>query len=264
MAAAPGSVTYPIESVDNALRLIRLLDERREVGVTEAARELRVAPSTAHRLLAMLVFRGFAIRNARRAYEPTSPTAEVASSGEAGLETALAPLLAQLADRLEETVHFVVVHGTAAHFVAAAECRSVDRLASRAGMTMPAHSTAVGKVVLSSLASSELDAIYPRGLPDVYGPVPSSLDALKKQLASVRKAGYAVCMEENERDIVAVAVAARDSSGRVRGAFGVGMVRARCPNGRIPRVARELMAAAADARRLIDPPSGEQNVAVAD
>lgn len=255
MAASLGSVAYPIESVDNALRLIRLLDVRRELGVSEAARELGVAPSTAHRLLSMLVFRGFAERNARRSYESTSPVAANAAPGptKAGLGAALAPLLADLSGRLEETVHFVVVHGTAAHFIGGAEGASPDCLASRAGMTMPAHSTAVGKVVLSVLTASELDARYPRGLPDAYGPAPSSLDALKKQLASVRKSGYAVCMEENERDVVAVAVAVRDSAGRVHGAFGVAMARTSCPNTRIPRVARELSAAADAARSIIGP-----------
>lgn len=256
MAVQASAVAYPIESVDNALRLIRLLDSRRQVGVTEAARELRVAPSTAHRLLTMLVFRGFATRNARRAYESTSPVATVPAAGAARLDIALAPLLADLAARLEETVHFVVVRGTAAHFVSGAEPSSVDRVASRAGMTMPAHSTAVGKVVLSSLTSSEVDALYPRGLPDAYGPAPSNLAALKKQLASVRKAGYAVCMEENERDIVAVAAAVRDGGRTVRGAFGVGMLRARCPNDRIPGIARELRAAAEQARALIGPTAG--------
>lgn len=42
-------------SVDNALRLLQVLAQRREVGVAEAGRLLGVARSTAHRLLASLV-----------------------------------------------------------------------------------------------------------------------------------------------------------------------------------------------------------------
>jgi IclR family transcriptional regulator, acetate operon repressor len=47
---------YPIEAVDNALRLLQLLRDGGKLRLKEAAAELGVAPSTAHRLLAMLVY----------------------------------------------------------------------------------------------------------------------------------------------------------------------------------------------------------------
>ena len=50
---------YPIESVDNALKLILLLGEQQEIRLTDAGTHLGVATSTAHRLLAMLTWRGF-------------------------------------------------------------------------------------------------------------------------------------------------------------------------------------------------------------
>jgi IclR family transcriptional regulator, acetate operon repressor len=40
--------------VENALRLLRMLRDRPSIRVSEAAAELSVARSTAHRLLAML------------------------------------------------------------------------------------------------------------------------------------------------------------------------------------------------------------------
>src|SRR5882762_3990405 len=50
---------YPIASVDNALRLIRLFDDRDSLRLTDACSYLGVAHSTAHRLLAMLIYHGF-------------------------------------------------------------------------------------------------------------------------------------------------------------------------------------------------------------
>src|SRR6201984_2117976 len=50
---------YPIESVDKALKLLLLLGEKPEIRLSEATRYLGVASSTAHRLLAMLAYRGF-------------------------------------------------------------------------------------------------------------------------------------------------------------------------------------------------------------
>ena len=50
---------YPIESVDNALRLLVTLRDSGSITVQEASRQLEVAPSTAHRLLQMLHYHGF-------------------------------------------------------------------------------------------------------------------------------------------------------------------------------------------------------------
>ncbi|MDD0857791.1 helix-turn-helix domain-containing protein [Arthrobacter alpinus] len=49
---------HAIDSVENALRLLVLLQERESVRIVDAAKDLGVAPSTAHRLMATLVYRG--------------------------------------------------------------------------------------------------------------------------------------------------------------------------------------------------------------
>src|SRR4030088_334439 len=50
---------YPIESVDNALKLLLLLGEQPQILLSEATRYLGVASSTAPRPLAMRTYRGF-------------------------------------------------------------------------------------------------------------------------------------------------------------------------------------------------------------
>jgi len=61
---------YAITSVDNALRLVTVLQLEGTLTVTEAAERLGVARSTAHRLLGMLCYRDFATQGADRAYHP--------------------------------------------------------------------------------------------------------------------------------------------------------------------------------------------------
>src|SRR5690242_11849840 len=61
---------YAPGSADNALRLLQLLRDGGGLRLTDAARELGVAPSTAHRLLTTLVYRGFAIQDEKRCYHP--------------------------------------------------------------------------------------------------------------------------------------------------------------------------------------------------
>lgn len=241
----PTSVSYPIESVDNALRLIRLLNERGEIGVTAAAHHLNVAPSTAHRLLTMLVHHGFAKKNARRQYLPGwEAQPRPVKSPVAALREVVHPHLAELSRTLEETAHLVILRGTAAHFVDGVE-HPGGTVASRAGMTMPAHCTAGGKAILASLRPADLGALFPHGLPVVYGPGPTELSALQRQLAGVRRAGYSVNGEESERGIVGVAVSLRDATGFVHGSIAVGMPSASCPHERVPYAARQLQLSAA-------------------
>jgi IclR family transcriptional regulator, acetate operon repressor len=249
----PASVPYPIESVDNVLRLLQLLHAHEELGVTVAARLLGVAPSTAHRLFAMLVFRGFAVQNARRRYEPVPdhlhPTrTEPALSEQVAV---LRPLLTKVMLDVDETVHFVVLRGTAAFFADGVEADHPMRVVSRAGLTMPAHCTAAGKAMLGQLSPADVDALYPHGLPDVYGPAATDMPTLKRQLASVRRAGFAVSREENERSVVGAAVCLRGDAGRMRGALAIGVASGRCPNTRLAELAHRLLDAAGAAQPLL-------------
>ena len=62
--------TYPVGAAGNALRTVALLHESGELRVAQVADHLEVARSTAHRLLAMLVFHGFAEQDRRKMYVP--------------------------------------------------------------------------------------------------------------------------------------------------------------------------------------------------
>ena len=59
---------YHIASVGRALALITAFSETEVLTVSGAAALLDVAPSTAHRLLQMLVLHGFAQQGERRSY----------------------------------------------------------------------------------------------------------------------------------------------------------------------------------------------------
>lgn len=240
------AVPYPIESVDNALRLVLWLRERSRVGVAEAARYLGVAPSTAHRLLGMLRHHGFAVQDGSRAYLPGPVFAKLDIVGRAhrDLPAIVRPHLEAVSQSLKETTHLVAMEGTTVRFLDGVEASHALRVGSRAGMALPAHCTSGGKVLLAQLAPAEVSALYPRGLPAGYGPVVADMATLKRQLAAARRMGYAINREESERGIIGVAVCLRDRGDRVVGALACGIPTARCPNTRIPSVAAELRAAA--------------------
>jgi DNA-binding IclR family transcriptional regulator len=111
---------YPIESVDNALRLILALRKTPLLRVRQASAELGVAPSTAHRLLAMLRHRGFVEQDlGTRAYRAGPALTEVGLSAlqELDFRRVARPQLERLVAELDETAHLTVLRGTNVLFV---------------------------------------------------------------------------------------------------------------------------------------------------
>src|ERR1700710_2763004 len=115
----PARPQYPIGSVDNALRLIHMLRDHGEVRLRTAAQELGVSESTAHRLMAMLVFHGFARQADSRAYVPgyALGAAPMPISWTRALKEASQAHAAALSGQTGETVNVEVRVGTKIRFI---------------------------------------------------------------------------------------------------------------------------------------------------
>ncbi|GAA5156453.1 MULTISPECIES: IclR family transcriptional regulator [Amycolatopsis] len=192
---------YAIDSVDHALHLATLLQQEGPMGVSEAAERLGVSRSTAHRLLAMLVYRDFAEQGPDRRYQagPVLRPADPVAAPVAVLRQAAMPHLRALVARLRETVNLQVLAGTEVRFLATVECDQVLRVGDRAGRVLPAHLTSGGKAVLAALPPAELTHRYTGT--DV------NLTRLRRELGLVRKRGFAINDQLTELGLTAVGVA---------------------------------------------------------
>lgn len=236
---------YPIESVDNALRLLLLLQRRGQLRVTAAAADLGVARSTAHRLLAMLCYRGFATQNADKSYSPGAVFRQAGLGARAPLDIrqVTRPTLEWLNARLDETVHVMVLAGPDVAFLDSIEASQALRVGSRAGFTMPAHLTSGGKALLAELTAGELAAIFPGGPPAGTHFGPGELAGFHRALLAVRRRGYGVNMGESERGIHAVGACVHDPEGRAVAALTVSAPSVRLPRSRVPEIAEAVRAA---------------------
>ncbi|MEB3023190.1 IclR family transcriptional regulator [[Mycobacterium] crassicus] len=211
-AAAPdrGVPQYPIGSVDRALRLILLLAEQPRIRLTDAAKHLDVASSTAHRLLAMLQYRGFVRQDpVSKTYYPGPALMSVGSSvlNRIDIEGAVKPVLVRLSERLKESVHLGILEGANVRFIAAAEGPTAVRVASRLGRTMPAHCTSTGKALLARLSDADIAHLYPdEELEQVTAHSVGTRTGLRLELSSIRQQGYAVNREGSEDGVASVAV----------------------------------------------------------
>lgn len=246
---------YPIESVDNALKVLLLLGERPQLRLTEVSEYLGVASSTAHRLLAMLAYRGFVRQDERtRAYQPGTALTGVAFAilQRFDFRSVLRPYLERLNRELRETVHLGMLDGSSVRFVDAAESPQAVRVASRLGRSMPASSTSTGKAMLAELPQEELHALFPEE--ELEGLTERSLrtrTALEEQLAQVRVRGYAVSSEESEPGVSSVAVAFPFSRSPVRVAFNASLPTSRMTTEQERTIGAALRAAVAEAADLL-------------
>lgn len=212
---------YPIESVDNALRLLLLFESQPSIRLTDASNYLGVASSTAHRLMGMLLYRGFVRKNpATRAYEPGQALSSIAFAirRQVDVRTLVRPVLEQLFQQTGETVHFARLERTDAQFLDAIESSRAVRVGSRQGVTLPANCTATGKAMLSRLTQEQLRALYPnKELPRLTGNSITSRADLEAELDKIRRIGYATSKEESEDGVTSVAVAIAGPSGTLYG-----------------------------------------------
>ena len=243
---------YPVGSVENALRLLRLLRDRPSIRVSEAAAELSVARSTAHRLLATLNAYEVVTQDPEsRAYGPGPLLAElgIAALRHDDMLSVLHPFLEELSDSVRETVHLIVLDGPNCRFVDSVECNQALRTTARIGVVYPAHMTSGGKALLAELDDKELRRLLPRRrLPQVTARSPANRDELFAELELIRARGYATNFGESELGIHAVAVAQRTSSGRAVAAIAVSAPEQRLPESRVPELLAALDDVAARAR----------------
>lgn len=203
---------YPIESVDNSLKILLLLRDKKELRQRDVAEYLGVAGSTAHRLLAMLQYRGFLRRDpGRKAYRPGAMLTLVAYSvlGEFDPQEVLRPALEALHGDLLETVHLGALEGATVRFIDAIESPHPVRVASRLGQSRPASSTATGKALLAQLSHSDLHRLYKNNAEGGSAPDGSSTfqAELEQELEMVRHHGFAMSEEANEDGVSSIAIA---------------------------------------------------------
>lgn len=204
---------YPIESVDNALRVLVLLGQRPQLRLTDVSKYLGVASSTAHRLLAMLSYRGLVRQNvATRSYEP-GPALDQLAYGllrRLDVRSRARPILEKLNADLEETVHLGRLEGGEVHFIDSIESTRALRVVNRLGRSMPAHCTSTGKALLATLSEAELLAVYPdEELVQLTRHSIASRSELIAALAQINRRGFATSQEESEEGVQSLAVALR-------------------------------------------------------
>ncbi|MCG5212057.1 IclR family transcriptional regulator [Streptosporangium sp. KLBMP 9127] len=215
-----------MNSIEKTLAVLRALsspDQPRRLA--DIAQRTGINKATAHRILQILTAEGYAVTGGDGAY--ASGPALVALAGSAladrDLGVVARPILVNLERQTRHTAHFAVRSGTVAVYLAKVESQQPYHMASKVGMQLALHCTAIGKAILAGLDEDEVGAILAATSP-LIGHTPATIvepDRLLAELAAVRERGYAVDEQENERDVRCVGAVVRDRHGTPIGGVSV-------------------------------------------
>ncbi|MEV5597750.1 IclR family transcriptional regulator [Streptomyces sp. NPDC052496] len=217
-----------VPAVTRALDILELfLDGDGTLSAPDITRRLGLPRTSVHELVSTLVARNYLayvpeqpgrFRLGVRAYQLGSRYAEQLDLAAEGQRVARA-----VAETCGETVHVALLEGADVIYVAKVDSTHAVRMVSAAGRRLPAHCTAVGKMLLASLPEQALDERVPADaeLTAMTEHSVTSPAELRDQLALIRDRGVAVEQRESNPDVSCVAAPVRDRSGRVVAALSV-------------------------------------------
>ncbi len=232
---------YPIEAVDKAFQMLNLFRDQKQLRLADVRDALGLTQSRAHRLMAMLVYHGFAAQDPlTRIYRPGPALVDLGLSVIRGMDlrSVARPVLEELAAEVGETIGLGVLEGSEVRYIDGVESELALRVASRVGRLLPAHATSIGKALLAELPEQTLRVLYPS---EKLTPVTSKTivrrSELEEELRLVRSRGYAVNASESEEGVGSVAMAIHDPA---RGAIAAISIAA--PLSRMPATETEASA----------------------
>jgi DNA-binding IclR family transcriptional regulator len=200
-----------VRSVEKALALVRALSTAGQgFALSDLAQRLEMNESTAHHLLATLRRAGFVEQDGQtRAYRLGYGLVGLVVRFLSGtdLYSAGTGPVRELRDRTGETAYLTVVSGR--DMVAVVEIVGSKPIQARRTLFPgePAlHSTASGKVHFAHLPPQRLGAVLSSiGLTRFTPNTIADADALRAELAAIRRQGYALDREENVAGVMCVA-----------------------------------------------------------
>jgi IclR family acetate operon transcriptional repressor len=206
-------------AADKTVEVLDALGEHTRLADIAAA--AGVPKATAHRILQVLVERGFARSTGTGDYFSGPRLLSMAGRvlRHLDLPGQVRPHLEELRRRTGRTVHLALLSGDEAVYAVKLEGDKPYRLASRVGMSLHLHSTSIGKAILAGLPEAAVVALAERtGLPRRTPATITDVPRLLAELAGIRARGWAEDHEENEVGVCAAGAAVVDHTGYVVGA----------------------------------------------
>lgn len=217
---------YTIGSIEKACDLLLAFRESSgELGVTELSRLLGMSKSTTHKILLTLEYKGFLEQNpSNEKYSLSAQFYSIACCymNKLNFLTTIRPRMECLLEKFNETIHFGVYSNAEMIIVEKIESTKSIKVTSQVGKRTPLYCTSIGKAIMANLPLQEAEALLERVPLVRYTPhTITDKDALRAELAEIRRLGYATDDEEFEAGVKCVAVPIKNMLGKLVGALSI-------------------------------------------
>lgn len=198
MAEIPSNQSSQVKSATRTLDIIEyVVAQGRPMVAQEIATALGIPVSSLSYLLATLVERGYLARDGRR--YSAGPGLERLQTGRAGpsLAERATPLVRTIRQQLNETTSFFIRSGWEVEAIVTESSEQALRYSINTGQRLPMHALAGGKALLAVLPDEELDRYFRETERARFTPQTVTTEkSLRRELADVRRTGFAVTDEE--------------------------------------------------------------------
>lgn len=209
MAMADDRSRDRIQSIERGIEVLRAFGGHDAVlSASEIVAKVGLPRPVVRRILLTFEHLGY-VRSQHGVWSLTPRILELGAGyfGAASLPEIAHPIMSDLVESTGETCSVGVLDGTDVIHVARVEDRRPLPDAVRVGMRLPAHATALGKVLLASLPEEALDDYFATAPLERHTPQTiTDPVVLQARLAGVRSRGYDVSVEELHPGMVAAAV----------------------------------------------------------
>ncbi len=221
--------TKVVQTIERSAAILDVLGQSPQgISLRDLSAKINLPKGTTHRLLSSLSYYGYVRQDFKtKNYFLGFKLVDLGNLllNQLDLRKEAEPFLRELAEKTKETVHLVILDQNEIVYIDKVETDhnpSGLRMASRVGLRNPPHSCAVGKVLLANLSEEALDLFLKKG-PLMKRTENTITDPvrLREHLSMVRRQGYAIDDEENEKGIRCVAAPIRDGTGRAVAAVSI-------------------------------------------
>jgi IclR family pca regulon transcriptional regulator len=130
--------------------------------------------------------------------------------------------LEELADEVKESASATVLEGTNVIYVCRAAAKRIMTINLAVGTQLPAYATSMGRVLLASMSSAELDRYFQNTeLEKLTSKTITNEKELRSIIRKVREQGYSIVCEELEDGVQSVSIPIRGKDGKVLAAANV-------------------------------------------
>ncbi len=239
--------------IKSLLRALEILDlmKKNDHGYTiaELSDRTELPPSTVHRILQTFCEMHYVTRNDEsHTYElgPALISLGRAAIGNFDIQRAAVPVLRSLTQETREDSYLVVKNGNIGLVLLKQNGPNHLKVVEEFGYEMDLHCGAIRKVLLAYQPASYiryyLDEIVSR--PEAFPQISSR--ALEKELAEIRRDGYAISYGDYVHDSVGIGAPVFDAEGKISAALGIIAPISRVDDARKDRLSRAIQKAARD------------------